>query len=425
MHRLSALILFCILFMLTSCEDEDGFYAPVIVFSEPLADDVIKLPDTIDVKVQISSDHTIISVMLTLVNLDKIPVIGGTYFFPDSTDFYLETSLPLVDKNLESGPYKLLVTVSDGSNQKNMYRQIIIHEVPVQLKEYIAVTGQISFQSTIARLNPAFETDTQFVISDGYWLAAVHSRWEKFFFVTREPSTLIALDPESFEQEWEMAAEPPRPLFTGLMCDKELVFSTANGDAGVLSSGGIVILRTAPRQDKTIQCLAADDQYIYASSVSLSGDIRELTIIYRVSGSVRDEKLISGEIRSLIPAAGNVLVFLQIPSGTRILEYVPNDLIITELKLIQDETLQSAVKISEEQLLLLTENRVISYNLSLNQLNVFKDQSYHFCRYDNLSDIVFLVRYNMIYGFDRISGDLKVEKSFPEEVLDFQIVYNK
>src|SRR5512137_110557 len=112
MQRLFSLVSICMIIILASCQDEDGLYAPDIVFLEPLADDVFELPDTIDVRVQISSDHTISSVMLTMVNQDKIPVVAGTYYFPASADFYFETSLPLIDKNLASGPYRLLVTVS-------------------------------------------------------------------------------------------------------------------------------------------------------------------------------------------------------------------------------------------------------------------------------------------------------------------------
>jgi hypothetical protein len=36
-----------------------------------------------------------------------------------------------------------------------------------------------------------------------------------------------------------------------------------------------------------------------------------------------------------------------------------------------------------------------------------------------------MARDSVIYGFNRITGDLEAEKSFSEEVLDFQILYNK
>jgi len=426
MYRvITFIILFGFFLVIGSCIQEKDMYDPEIIFTAPVAGYVVDLPDTLDIKVEISDAQIIRSVLLTLVNENKIPVIAATWYYPNNPDFFLEASLSLVDKALASGPYNLLVTVSDGINQKNKYRQIIIHEIPLHLKAYIVVTGQTNIKSTIIKLNPAFETDTQFVFPEGYWLSAVQSLWENFFFVSGEPSKLTALNPESFETEWEMAAEPPRPLFTGIFPDKELVFSTANGDAGILSANGIITLRTASQSDKTIQYLAADDQYIYAAHVSLSGNIHELTVYYRVSGNIREQKLLAGEIRSLVPARDKLLVFNQLPTGTGILEYDPEDFILTEMSFLPDESLKSVVKISEGQLFLVTEQRVISYDLANNRFTDFTDQPYNFCRYDPLYDIVFLVRDNMVYGFDRVTGDLMAEKSLPEEVLDFQILYNK
>lgn len=426
MYRvITFIILFGFFLVIGSCIQEKDMYDPEIIFTAPVAGYVVDLPDTLDIKVEISDAQIIRSVLLTLVNENKIPVIAATWYYPNNPDFFLEASLSLVDKALASGPYNLLVTVSDGINQKNKYRQIIIHEIPLHLKAYIVVTGQSNFKSTIIKLNPAFETDTQFVFPEGYWLSAVQSLWENFFFVSGEPSKLTAFNPESFETEWEMAAEPPRPLFTSIFPDKELVFSTANGDAGIISKNGNITLRTASAENKTIQCLAVDDKYIYAAHVSLSGNIHELTVYYRVSGNIREQKLLAGEIRSLIPVRDKLLVFNQLPTGTGILEYDPEDFILTEMSFLPDESLKSVVKISEGQLFLVTEQRVISYDLANNRFTDFTDQPYNFCRYDPLYDIVFLVRDNMVYGFDRVTGDLMAEKSLPEEVLDFQILYNK
>jgi len=419
------IVTFGFLLIIASCRHDEDMYAPEIIYTEPAAGYTVNMPDTLDVKVAISDDRIIRTVVLTLVNEDKIPVIPGIYYYPDNTDFLIETSLPLVDKSMASGPYNLLVTVSDGTDQKNKYQQIFINEIPLQLQAYIIVTAQFDFKSIIIKLDPGFEPDTQFVVPRGYWLSAVQSMWGKFIFVTDEPSSLLALNTESFETEWEMAAALPRPLITGLFPDEELVFSTANGDVGILSIDGITTLRTEPYDNKTIQCLAADDKNIYAAHVSLSGDIHELTVYSRINGSIWEQRSVSGEIRSLVPAGDKLLVFMQIPAGARVMEYDPDNFILTEISFLPDENIKSAVSISDSQLLLVTDVRVISYYPVINQFGNFKDQSYDFCRYDPLSDIVFLARDSMIYGFDRYTGSLMEEKAFPEEILDFQILYNK
>jgi hypothetical protein len=306
-----------------------------------------------------------------------------------------------------------------------MYQPIILKEIPVRLQAYFVVTAQFDFKSTIIKLNTAFDPDTQFVFPHGYWLSATQSMWGKYIFVTGEPSGLFAFNPETLETDWEMAAAPPRPLITAIVPDQELVFSTLNGDAGILSFDGSISLRTQAFDDKTIQCLAADDKYIYAAHVSLGGDIHELTVFSRLTGDIWEQRLISGEIKSLVPASKHLLIFLQLAATGEIMNYDPANFILTELNFIPDETIESALKISDSQVLILTSDRVVSYNPGLNHLSDFKDGNFKFCRYDPLSDIVFLARDTTLFGFDRNSGELTEEKSFPEEIMDFQILYNK
>jgi hypothetical protein len=107
------------------------------------------------------------------------------------------------------------------------------------------------------------------------------------------------------------------------------------------------------------------------------------------------------------------------------MEYVNNDLILRQLNILQNETIRSAVKISDEQFLILTDNGVLSYDLALNRLSSFNDQPYQFGRYDPVLEHVFLVRDSTVFIFDIVTGNLLSEKVFPEKVLDFQILYNK
>ena len=339
--------------------------------------------------------------------------------------FILRASFELLDKSLSGGPCHILVSASDGINSKDKYQAIIINEIPQKIEGYIAVTGQFDFKSTISRLNQSFETDTQFIFPDSYFLSGIHGLWEKFFFISGEPAELYAFNATDFEMEWEMGADPPRPLITTVVTDKELIFSTGNGDVAITDNNGNITLRTAPYTSKTITCLAADNNYIYASHVSLSGTINELTVFYRVTGSVRDQKVLGGEISALVAINGFVLVFMPSVSGTAVMEYDPENLSLAQLTILPVENIKEAVKISDNEIFLLTENLVLSYNPSNGSYAEFTDQPYDGCRYDHLHDVVFLVKAFSVYRFDRVSGELIAEKIFPEEVLDFQILYNK
>ncbi len=418
-------ILFGVLMIMGSCTHKDEIYDPVVNFIEPQVYHIVNMPDTLDVKVDISDKGIIRYIILSLVNADHIPVIPSKYYYPNSTTFTIEAALALVDKSLQSGTYQIMVTVSDEVNMKNSFLGIGINEVPASVLAYIAVATQLPFESTIIKLKPDFETDTQFVLQKNFWLSGVQGLWGKFFFISAEPSKIVAYNAENFDKEWEMAAHPPRPLITAIYMDKNLVFSTDNGDAGILISDGTLTLLTSPYENKTIRCLAADEKYVYAAHVSLSGQINELTVYYRVSGSILAQVAMSGEIAGLVPERGVVLVILPSALGTGFLEYDPEEMMPAQIGFLEGEEVQSAVKISDQELFLLTTDKVISYDLNHNLFTDFIDEHYKFCRYDRLNDIVFLGRDNVVNGFDRVTGELVKDISFTGEVLDFQILCNK
>jgi hypothetical protein len=407
------------------CHVEEDTNDPVVEFIDPEEHAVINLPDTLEVRVHITDNMAITNVILNLVDENNIPAISGRNYYPDTNDFNLVTSLVLDDKSMETGTYRLQVVAYDGANSKIKYRDITINEIPAEILAYLAVTAPVSFQSALIRIGPDFETDMQLVITQAHRLSAVQGLWEKFFFISDEPSVLTAYDPINFEEVWKVDAAPPRALFTGIFPDKELVFSTANGDVGIISDDGNVVLRTPTYADKTVKFVAADDTYIYAAHQSLSGDINQLTVYYRVSGSIRVQELLSAEILSLVPVNKSVMIFFDASPDIGIMQYDPEDFVFSSVTMLTSENLHFVEKISDNILFLVTDRCVISYNIENSLFTDFTKQPYDFCRYDKLNDAVFLVKDNAVSRFDRINGNLLKELSFSEEVLDFQILYNK
>ena len=127
----------------------------------------------------------------------------------------------------------------------------------------------------------------------------------------------------------------------------------------------------------------------------------------------------------MVPIADKVLVFMPSPSGTGIMEYDPEELTLAQISFLQNEDVISAVRISESRLFLLTDTRAISYEPAINRFTDFINQPYNFCRYDPINNIVFLFRENSLFAYNYATGNLMEEISFQEELLDFQILYNK
>jgi hypothetical protein len=415
----------CLFSLVFSCKDDEDGSVPVISFMNPAENYIVYMPDTLEVVASITDDRKITTVTLAIVNEDKTPVIAQEYFYPDSNQFTLHAFLEITDKNLAGGDYQIQVIASDGTNSKNGFRSIRIVEIPVTHEGFIAVTSQTGIKSDIHKLSADHEPDTLFSLNQAQLLSAVKSSWEKFFFISDEPSVLTAYDAVMFEPEWEVNATPPRPEITDIISDEEVIFSTANGDVTILDKNGNIRIRTAAYESKKITKISSDNNYVYAAHISLSGDIRELTVYYRETGEIRDQKLLSGEIRALVAFGGFVFIFMPSGNDILILEYDPEDMILNQVNIIQNQNLGMAVNIAGQEIFLLLDDGVMSYVPYNNNLFSFTTQPYQLCRYDYLNDDVFLVKGKDVFRFDRNSGDLLSQINFQDEVLDFQILYNK
>jgi hypothetical protein len=412
------LALFC------SCNKDEDSQPPVINFIEPAESLFLLLPDTVRVVAEVRDETNITVVEVSLVNEHGIPIVTGGFYYPD-TSFYKVTSyLSITDKSITSGTYTIKVTASDYYNITNAYRSIFLNEIPQELMGYIAVTASYPFESKVIRLDPQFNTDTSFVFPKGFQLSGFHGLWEQFYFVSPEPSVLYAFNASGFELLYEFAAWLPRPVFSSVLTDQQLLFSTMNGDAGILNSEGQIVIITQPQPGKTIQCFAADENYLYAEMVSLSGDIREITAFYRVTGAIRVQRLVSNDIVALEPAQGKALLISNSETNTIISEFDPEDMIITDLKSLVRQEISSTLKINEKDFLIFTEHEILLYEYDLNYVSEYLPGSYAFGRYDHLSDRLYLVRDSAVEIFNPIASFPTIIP-FNEPVKDFHLVFNK
>lgn len=411
--------------LLNACKENGDFSPPAISILAPSPGESFNVPDTLEIRAEISDDRTIRSVTVVLLNAENIPVAPAKYFYPDIHHYNLSTSLVIADITLESGNYSLMISAFDGSQESRRSVMIGLNEMPRELTGYIAVTSSFSPRSTITRLNEDFGTDTVFTVQEPFQFSGVHSAWGLFCFVSGSPSSIFAYSMDPFEPEWEFEAIPPKPVFSALWVDQQIIYATLNGDAGILNSNGNVVLVTPPAINKAIQCLSADDQYIYAEQVAYGGAITELAVFYRATGVLRARYQVTQDIVSLLPAGKKVLIFGNNDNGGVISEFDPETMKFTGLESIGEDQIRSAGKISDQFFLLLSPQRVYLYNDQNNQAVAYFEGSYDFLRYDDLNDLLFLVKGTHLRVVEWGLLQQVHYQVFEEDILDFQIIYNK
>lgn len=319
----------------------------------------------------------------------------------------------------------ILILFSSCRDTADHSAPVILTETPLTLIGYVAVTEPLSFKSLIARLDSDFEKDTSFVFPKNFRLSGISSLWEQFFFVSENPGVIHTFSTDTWEIIREYAAAPPRPEFTGLWVDRRLVFSTLNGDAGILNNYGNLVIRTPPAGGKTIQCLAADDTYIYAEHVSLNGAETGLTVFYRITGAPRTQLLIKQDIVALIPFEGKVLILSNTSEKAIISEYDPGPLKLTELSVLENVKIISALKIDDHLFLILTPEKVLMFNRYHNQITDYLHATYQFGKYDSLNNYLYLINGKTLDVIQFVTSNLVHQVVFDDKLVDFHIMYNK
>jgi hypothetical protein len=397
---------------------------PEVKILSPATNSTLNLPDKLEVVAEIRDDRNIEYVSVFLADGNGIQVIPPEYRYPGGTFYRYSDSISILDKTITGGTYWVTVVAFDGENSSRDYVPVTLYEIPQELLGYIAVTASLPFETRIIRYDRDFQEDTSFIVPMGFHLSGFSGLWEQFFFVSPGPSVIYAYSDRAFEPLWEFPCWLPRPEFTGLIADQDLLFSTMNGDAGILNANGHVTVLTGQFMGYSVDCFAADESYLYAEMVSLSGDQREMTAFYRKTGNLRSRRIIQDDVVGLEPIQGKVLMISRSAPGWNISEFDPESLEFTDLNSFEAGNVNASLEIYDETVLILTEIRVIQYEYPSNRLSEFIPGNYAFGRYDHQVKAVYLARDSAVDIVTPISS-IPATVTFEEPLKDFHLVYNK
>lgn len=413
------------LFFITACKEVEDEIPPLITFISPTENTSVAMPDTLKVVAEISDNINIQSVMVVLADPDGNPVIPAEYSFPETREFTLTAYLPIVDKSLPGGSYRVKITANDGTNTNTDYLPVLVNEIPRELLGFLVISAEYPFETDITRLKPDFSPDTSFTIPKGFLQSAYSSLWDEFIFVSPEPSVMYSFSRDRFEPMWEFSSSLPRPRFTSLLTDSQLLFATANGDAGILNASGMIVMRTGALNNKTIACMAADEKYIYAELMSLSGNNREIVAFYRATGGIRSRKFIDQDIISLQTSNGKVLMFSRDGLQGVIAEFDPETTLISTLETFGNPEVYSSIKLSNDEFLLLCQGQVLLFDAHYGTLSELIPGTYISGCFDDLQNRLFLISGTQVDIYAHPLPSLIQTLQFEAPLKAFHIIYNK
>lgn len=414
--------LVCLIALLSmlSCSTVKDRYPPVIAFINPSENASFYLPDTIVVTAEVSDDEALRVVRLMLVDNNGVPRSKTLTYFPSGREFNFTAEIPVTDPQIESGNYSILISADDGYYVKNQYRGVSLSEMELDVTGYIAVTGNMDFRSEITFLDASFETDTMFEIAQTYRLSGVSGSGELFCYGSAAGLTAYYIP--GFEIAWDVPGTPPQPWFSALFTDRQLVFATGTGDAGVLDEAGKVVMRTEVFPDAWIRHLAADEEFIYSWLVSVSGAVKELVVFHRGTGGLLLRERMNADVVALLPDAGKALILANSENDAVISEFDPETLEETWLKNLPGKKLTGGVSLGAGQFLVITEDDVWLYERYYGMISLFAGNPYRFARYDPVNEQILLARERAVDVFGLESGSILRTLDFEESLKDFHVL---
>ena len=119
--------------------DEQG---PSITIAAPDNSTTLHIPDTLHVSFDVSDDHMVGSVWISLGDINGVPIAPSVTVNVNSDHAHIERDIIVSDLSIQNGNYSLAVRASDGTNMSSAFRSVNVVGSPLRLRAvYVSHPG--------------------------------------------------------------------------------------------------------------------------------------------------------------------------------------------------------------------------------------------------------------------------------------------
>lgn len=345
---------------------------PQVVITSPSEGTVFSVYDTVFVSFEITDESQLTRATAELVNSNFIPITPKV----DIQDFNGSESLIIDNKLLETGDYYVLVTASDGLNEKREYRQIRIIAIPKKRRACYVATGSGSGQYAIWEIDSLFQ-------QSNLWLQpgqdviklCVNSMYDQLTIAGFFSSGLKTYGLSSGTLEWsdDVFSVSQTQRYMDLACFSSSIYTTIyDREIRSYSTFGSLNMNL-PTGIYRPEMIYTNGQYLLVE-MNLVGDDRQFLYVYNASTNMllwqTDFQV---DIVSVCPLQNDeVLVFGNDGTQARVFHYDIGSNSWWEPRQLPAGKILKAVNMEGNIFAISHENGVYSYTYSPNYLNQIK-----------------------------------------------------
>jgi hypothetical protein len=230
--------------LVTGCKKEPVDEPPHISITSPTENYSFNVPDTLLITLAVSDDHEVTQVTVGLLNADNIPVVTGVSAVPANGQGSVTLALPVLSQQLESGPYKILATASDGNNSARQLLPVQLNGMPLRLRAVFTVTEQSSNSVALYRTDSLGQTTLATTWPMDFGGAAISSSAQQLYVAGGVSGAFQALDADNLATVWQVPNQSSIgfPWFTSVDvgADGRVLLGTQDGTLrGLNAENGI------------------------------------------------------------------------------------------------------------------------------------------------------------------------------------------
>lgn len=413
------------LFAVIACDKEKEPEPPVITIDSPYEGQPVTAGDTISIKGSAMSQEHLNSVTINLLDKDMISVQPAIAINVDGKSAVFNEDF-VVSRDLVSSDYFIQVVASSSSSKiTRKYVKLNLNGSAGKSKTCLVFTGS-SFQTGLSSFDSSYTVKNRYTFQGGYLHSAVFGQGPSLG-ISFSNEDLHVLSLADFTLKWTLPGSTSSSLpYKGLYgTDVHLYVSHAeNGFVRSYNEDKVPAVTSYMASSHTPDDLFISNGLLFVDEKPVSSsESSKLTVRYLPSGYGKQEAGPGFDIVSFIEKnsdqiyvfgndgqQGHMKIYTVSGNGFNTIHALPSGRVI------------KAVKVNDDDLLILTETEILSYRYSTNSMVPYLTVSARAMLYDSERSELLVASGTDVKIYNYTNKQIKRTVQFSAPVLDIRLV---
>jgi len=441
MHRI-ILILTLILVLLNSCRKDSDERAPQISILNPAEFSNFDIGEEIIIQIQVSDDQNLEYVRVDITNASQSRVAGPSEYtnFSGTSDSR-SIGINVTNSQLPSGIYFIRAVVGDGENERVVFREISLSEIPLKLNRIYAFRALGPNSTTVDSLNRQSNNWVSSAsVGIGLGKVTVNSASNEIQFLSADGAELELRDGlvmdliQSHSYPSGGFSNPYWRVVTLNENTQRYYCASSDGKIRTYRAGGIPDLTIETGINSIPSSLGIVNEYLLLEQEVAGPGLDLITTYFTESGTYLQSDVIEADLIQILQFTSNkALLFGNLEDGTGkvwIFDILANGY-SSALSLSSYSNIRTAIKANGNQYILADEMGIRKFELSsggtLNNGGQLLAGDYTQLQYDKLG--------GGIYALNAGTGQIDIVNPFdltiiesillPSNTQNFGLLYNR